>query len=183
MAQLRLVQAMQEIALVLARIAGLEQLEQSVHLAHLGVMAGRDGVRPQLHGVVEKGLELDLGIAQDVGVGRAPGLVFAQEFAEHAFLVFLGEIDRFDRDADGVGDRHRVEQILARRAIFVVVVVLPVLHEQADHVVSLLLEQQGGDGRIHAAGHANHDARFRIDFHVCSFSRLRRGRASRGGFG
>ena len=178
-AQLHLIQAMQKVALVLAVVIGLEQLEQPIHFAHLRVMSGRDGICAELHGMVEKRLELDLGIAQDVGVGCASGLVFAQERAEDTLLVFLRKVHRFDGDADRVGDRDRVQQILSRRAILIVVVILPVLHEQADHIIALLLEQQGSDGRIHSVRHADDDARFRIDFHVCPFYCVR-GKLDRG---
>jgi NAD(P) transhydrogenase subunit alpha len=54
-------------------------------------------------------------------------------------------------------------EVLARRAVFAVVVVFPVLHEDADHFVPLLLEQPGArcHGRIDAAGQADDDARQR----------------------
>src|SRR3989338_1069631 len=51
MAQLRLVQAMQEVALILAVVSGLEQLKQAAHLAHLGVVTGGDDVRAKLYRV------------------------------------------------------------------------------------------------------------------------------------
>src|SRR5690606_26158163 len=63
----------------------------------------------------------------------------------------------FQVDADHVRHAGRVEPVLARRAVLAVVVVLPVLHEEADHVVALLLEQPGRDGRIHAAREPHHD--------------------------
>jgi hypothetical protein len=97
-AQLRLVQAVQEVALVLAgsrpfssskRLAG-----HPFSFAHARVVAGGDLLGAQAHRVVEEGLELDLGVAQHVGVGRAAGLVFAQELGEHAVLVLGGEVDR-----------------------------------------------------------------------------------------
>jgi hypothetical protein len=47
---------------------------------------------------------------------------------------------------------------LARRAVFVVIVVFPVLHEQADDFVALLLEQVGSDGGVDAAGQTDDDA-------------------------
>ena len=43
-------------------------------------------------------------------------------------------------DANPVGNAHHIDQILAGRAVFLGVVILPVLHEQANDVVSLLLE-------------------------------------------
>jgi hypothetical protein len=59
-----------------------------------------------------KGLELDLGVAQHVGVGRAAGLVLAQELGEHAVLVVGREVDVLDLDADHVGHRGGVQEVL-----------------------------------------------------------------------
>ncbi len=156
--ELRLVQAVQEVALVLGVVERLEQLEAATRLAHAGVVAGGDRVRTQRHGVVEEGLELDLGIAQHIRVGRAAGGVFAQEVGEHAVLVFGGKVDRLDVHADQVGHRHHVDPVLAGRAVLAVVIVFPVLHEQADDLVALLLEQPRRDGGIHPAGHADDHA-------------------------
>ena len=116
------------------------------HAAHAGVVAGGDFVGPQGEGVVEKGFELDLGVAQDVGVGGAPGLVFAHEFGKHAVFVFGGEVDVLDVDADHVGHAGRVQPVLAAGAVFAVVVIFPVFHEDADDLMALLFEQVGADG-------------------------------------
>jgi hypothetical protein len=82
-------------------------------LAHAGVVAGGDLLGAQAHRVVEEGLELDLGVAQHVGVGRAAGLVLAQELGEHAVLVVGGEVDVLDLDADHVGHAGGVDEVLA----------------------------------------------------------------------
>src|SRR6266581_2476676 len=142
--KLLLVQAVQEIALVLGKIDGLEQLE----------VPGRDALRAQRHRVIEKRLELDLGVAQHVRVGSAAGGVFGEEGAEDAVLVLRREIHDLQLDSDHLGDRGAVDQILARRAVFVIVVVLPVLHEEADDLVPLPLQEQRGDRRIDPARHA-----------------------------
>ena len=63
--------------------------------------------------MVEEGLELDLGVAQHVGVGRAAGAVLAQELGEDAVLVLGGEVDVLELDADHVGDARRIEEVLA----------------------------------------------------------------------
>ena len=76
-------------------------------------MAGGDAIRAKLDGVVEKCLEFDFRVAQDVGVRCAPSLVFAQKITEHALPVFRGEIHRFDGDADIVGHRHGIQEVLA----------------------------------------------------------------------
>jgi len=120
--------------------------------------------------VVEKSLELDFGVAQDVRVGRAAGLVFAQEIAEYALLVLL---EKFTASigmpmvsaTDTASIRScRDEQYSP------VLFVFPVLHEQADYFIALLLKQQGSDRRIYPARHANHNPKFIMAFHVCSLS-------------
>jgi hypothetical protein len=117
----------------------------------------RDFLGAQAHGVVQEGLELDLGVAQDVGVGRAAGLVFAQEFGEHAVLVVGREIDVFDLDADHVGDGGGVDKIDVGRAVLAVVVIFPVLHEDADDLVALLLEQVRRHRGVHASAQTHDD--------------------------
>ena len=69
----------------------------------------------------------------------------------------MAKINHFDVNADVVGDTDTVDQILARRAVFAVVVVFPVFHEDAEHLVTLLLEQPRGNGGIDAAGETNND--------------------------
>ncbi len=156
--QLRLVQAVQEVALVLARIQALEQLVAAGGLvqAHARVVAGGDAFRAEAHRVVEEGLELDLGVAQHVGVGRTAGAVLAQELGEDAILVFGREVHVLDVDVQHVGHAGGVQEVLARRAVLVIVVVFPVLHEDADDLVPLLLEQVGRHRRIDTAGQADH---------------------------
>jgi hypothetical protein len=68
-------------------------------------------------------------------------------------LYSLAEVHHVNVDADHVGNARgtstrswRVEQYSS------VVVVLPVLHEQANHLPALLLEQQRGHRRVDAAG-------------------------------
>ena len=108
--------------------------------------------------VIEKRLELDLSVAQHVRIRRAAGGVLAQEFSEHAVLVFGREVDGFEWNANHIGRCSGVDQVLPRRAILVIVVVLPILHEEADDVVALLRQQPGGDRRIDTARHADDDA-------------------------
>ena len=156
--ELRLVQPVQKIALVFGRVQALEQLMLTRGLveAHPGVMAGGDFLGPQAHGVVQKGLELDFGVAQDVGVGRAPAAVFAQEFGKHPVLVLCGKVDVLDLDADHVRHGGCVNKIDVRGAVLRIVVVFPVFHEDADDLVALLFKQPGGDRRVHAAAQTHH---------------------------
>ena len=115
---------------------------------------------PQPHGMVEKRFELDFGVAQNVGVGRTPALVFAQELGKHAVFVVCRKIDVLDLDADDVGHRSGVDEVNVGRAVFAVVVIFPVLHEDADDLVALLLEQPGADRGIHSATESDDDTLF-----------------------
>src|SRR6185437_6787002 len=73
-----------------------------------------------------------------------------------------------------------VDQVLARGAVLVIVVVLPVLHEEADHVVARALEQQRGDGGIHASGEADDDLHGRWRTGSRILAALKNRRRSRG---
>jgi hypothetical protein len=167
--QLRLVQPVQKVALVLGRVQALEQLMPAGGsvLAHPCVVSGGNLFGTQAHGMVQKGLELDLGIAQHIGVGRAPGLVFAQEFGKHAVLVLGGKVDVLDLDAQHVGHGGGVHKVDVGRAVLAVVIIFPVLHEDADHLVALLLEQVRGHCGVHAAAQSHHHPGSCI--HLCDY--------------
>ena len=74
-------------------------------------MTGSDFFCAQPHGVVQEGLELDFGVAQDVGVGRSAALVFAQKLGKDAVFVFGGKVDVLDFNAEHIGDRRGVQEI------------------------------------------------------------------------
>ena len=78
-------------------------------------MPGRDPFRAEGQRVVEKGVELDLAVAEHIRVRRAPAFVFGQEVGEHPLAVFADEVHRLDLDANHIGHGCRVDQILARR--------------------------------------------------------------------
>jgi hypothetical protein len=148
----------QEVALVLAPVEALEQLEAAAALAHARVVAGRDLLGAEPHRVVEEGLELDLGVAQHVRVGRAAGRYSRRNSAKTRSLYSAAKLTCSISMPMHVGDAGGVEEVLARRAVLVVVVLLPVLHEDADDLVAGALQQPGGHGRIDAAGQADDDA-------------------------
>ncbi len=154
-------QPVEEIALVLARIHPAQQFDPPGALPHAGVVAGGDAPGAQPPGVVQECLELDLGVAQHVRVGRPSGGVFAQELGKHAFLVFRGKVDRLEFDAEHVRDGSRVDPVLAGGTVFaaavLAIVILPVLHEQAGDGIALLLEQVCGDGGVDPPGEADDD--------------------------
>src|SRR5258708_12730452 len=78
-------------------------------------------------------------------------------------------MDRLELDADDVGGRGGIDEVLARRAVLVVVVILPVLHEQPRHRVAGALEEQRRHRGVHASRHSSHD------FHEKAGERISRG--------
>ena len=56
-----------------------------------------------------------------------------------------------DFNAQHIGYSSSVQKILPRRTMLGIIVIFPVLHENAEHFMALLLEQIRADGRINAA--------------------------------
>src|SRR5690606_14652897 len=140
--QLFLAQAMQEVALVLVRVDAAQQLPFAVLAAVARVVSGGDAFRAEFAGVIEKDPELDLAIAQHVGIRCATGAIFGDEMGKYLLAVFAGEVACVERNAEA---RAQVERILAvliglarasRRVVF------PVLHEHAGQRLPALGEQQ-----------------------------------------
>ena len=152
---------MEEVALVLSRIDAPEKLRHAVLTPDARIVARGDPVCAHAHGVVEKRPELDLGIAENVRIRGAAGRIFAKEVGENAFLIFAREIDGLDVNADHVGHSRSINEVLTRGAVFAVVIILPVFHEETDDFVALFLEEPGADGGIHASGEADDDFFFR----------------------
>ena len=123
-------------------------------------MAGGNFFGPQTHGVVQERLELDFGVAQNVRVGCAARLIFAQKLGKDALFIFRSEIDVFNVDANHVGHGRSIDKIDVGRAVLAVVVIFPVFHEDADHLVPLLFQQVGRDRGIHTATQAHHNSLF-----------------------
>ena len=105
-ANCRLRKPMQKVALVLGRIGRLEQFDArriTRRSPHARIVAGRNVIGGKVLRVVEKRAELDLAVAEDVGIRRAAGLVFAQEMGEYALAVLGREVDGLELDAEHVG--------------------------------------------------------------------------------
>ena len=111
-----------------------------------GIVSGGNGIGTLLYGVVQKAFEFDFGIAQDIRVWRAARAVFFKEISKYVVFILRGEIDDVDVDADDIGNGNGIKGILFDAAIFVVVVIFPVLHEHAADLMALLFEQGRGNG-------------------------------------
>ena len=147
---------MQEVALVLGRVRGPQQLGRPILARNAGVMTRCDRARTETAHIVQADAELDLAVAEHVRIRGAAGRVLAQEMGKYAFTVLTREDDTMQRNRQFVADAARVLVVLGRRAIGVVVV-LPVGHEEPLNRMARALQQQGRDGGVDAAGHADDD--------------------------
>ena len=148
-------------------LGSVKRLEQLVvrpfsirNAAYTGIMTSGYLVGTQRHGVIKKCLEFDFGIAQNIGVGCSPCGVFAQKIGKDPVFVLCSEVHSLNVDPDQIGHADGIKPILARGAIFGIVVVFPVLHEQAKDIVSLLLQKPGSNRGVDPSGHADDDTPF-----------------------
>ena len=91
---------LEEIALVLVLVHAFQQLELAVRMHCAHIVAGSDHVRPQQPGVVQKKVELDLPVAEHVGIRCAPGGILGKKASEDTVPVFGGEIRLVQRDLE-----------------------------------------------------------------------------------
>ena len=123
--------------MILLRVRAAQQHGMPVADFHLDEMPGCELFRAQLHRKLQKRLELDLPVGQHVGIAGCPLALLAPRIGlEHALLI---GIDGVKRNADGLADCPARLRIGGRGAYAVFILLVPVLHEHADHVVALPL--------------------------------------------
>jgi len=124
--QLRRIERMQEVTLVLFAV---EAAEQPGAIADSGIVTGRKALGAQAPGVVEADAELHFPVTGYVGIGRATGLEFREEPGEYAFAVLGRKVRLVQRDLQLVRDASCVLEV-GRGSAIAVVVLAPVRHEQ-----------------------------------------------------
>src|SRR5437667_2597162 len=150
------VDAPEEVGLVFPGIAPAEQRA----IVRDRVMAGGHVRAVERVRVVQEVAELGERVAAHARDGRAAARVLGDEVGDHVAAEAIFEIQDVVRDPElvrhepGVGDR--IEG--AARTVGDGVAVAEQLHGGADHVVTLLDEERGGDGRIHSARHGDENA-------------------------
>ena len=108
-------------------------------------------VGAQRQRVVEERAELDLAVAQHVGVRRAPGAILGRKCANTRSRYSAAKLTASRSMPMTSATLAASTRSCARRAVLVGVVVLPVLHEQADDVEALRFSSQRRDRRVDAA--------------------------------
>ena len=154
----------EKIALVLVRVAARKQAMNrpafGPDLLAAAIVACRHEIGAQLESRIQKGVELDLAVAQHVRIGRAPPRVLGEHVVDDPPPILVAQVDHMKRDVEPLGHQFGEQVVIVPRAVALQRAgrILPVPHEQAHHVVALLLEQIGGHARIDASGEAHHDS-------------------------
>jgi len=133
--------------------------------AEAGVVAGGDGVAPELVGAAQQRVPLDVRVAEHARVGRASGEVLRRERVLDVRAERVAQVEHEVREAEaqrhGAGVVHVVERaaahLLARLGAGGLVVG-PRLHRDADDLVPFLVQQHRRHRRIDAAGHRHERA-------------------------
>ena len=147
----------QKVGLIFEFIACLAQRRAVRGVEQARVVAGGEQRPAQPRRVTQAESELDVAIAQHIGVGGTAGAVLGQHGVEHLLPVFLGKADTVQDDAQIVGDRARILVVLCTGAIGILGV--PIAHVEAVHLVAGIAQQQRRDGRIDPAGQSDDHAR------------------------
>ena len=149
-------QRIEEVALIFVAVQAAQQLAFAIYIRATHVVAGRNVVCAQVfRGEFQEGFEFDLFVAQDIRVWRAARFVLFEEEFKNVVPVFCGKVNGVQFDAELIAHGLRIGEIRSGSAVFLAIVFLPVLHEQALHLIALLLQQVGGNGGIDTAGHAD----------------------------
>jgi len=149
--KLRGTQHVQEITLVLCRI---DAAQQSPPAGDSRVVTGRESLSAQAPCIREAETELDLAVAQHIGIRGPACAQFRQEVREHALAIFRRKTDAMQRDAKLRAAAARILEVRGSRAI-AFAVILPVRHEQALDIVAGIQQQRCRHRGIDAAGHCD----------------------------
>ena len=106
-------------------------------------MARCHKVGTHLERLLEEYIELDLAVAQHIGVGRAALLVLGKHIIHHALLVLLREIHKSERDIQSLGHQLGKNLVVIPRAVALERArrIVPITHKETYHLVPLLLQQ------------------------------------------
>ena len=80
----------EEVSLVFIVVFSPDKQVALVAFPYPRIMTCGDIVRAERLGMSREGVELDLPIAQHVGIGRAPLFVFFYKMSEYSVIIFLG---------------------------------------------------------------------------------------------
>ena len=162
-------QRVQEVSLVLVAVHAAQELSP---VSDAGVVACCVSLGAEPARIVEADAELDLAVAEHVGIGCAASLELGEELRKHALAILRSEARLVQRDAELPADAASVLEVRRRRAIGIFVLG-PVRHEESLHAMARVNEERRGDRGVHAARERDDDARHRS---ACRRAKRQRGR-------
>src|ERR1700753_4422107 len=112
---------MQKITLFLAEVGGFEKLRVFARTPDPCVMTGRDPRGAQALHVFETDAELDLAVAENIGIRRSAGGVLAKKQFEHALPVLARKTNPMQRDVQDLAYASSILKVFGRRAVAVIV--------------------------------------------------------------
>ena len=117
-------------------------------------MSGRNIFCSKLPGTFQESVELDFPVAEDVRIWGAAFLIFVKHVVYDPLPVFFAEIHEIERNAHLAGNHFGNKTVLFPLAVSVKSCrcVMPVLHEECEDVVSLLLENPCRNAGVDTAG-------------------------------
>ena len=135
----------------LRRLSQFDTRQQAVMLRAVGrrdalppaIVSRRHEIGPQPQRLLQENVELDLAVAQHVGIGRAPPFVLGEHVIDHPPPVLLREVDDVEGNVEPPGDQFGEHAVVVPRAVAFERTrrIVPVNHEEAHHFVALLFEQ------------------------------------------
>ena len=138
----------EEVGLVFVRIGTAEDVTSFFAC----VVPGGDAFEAVVARPVPQHAEFHLAIAHHIRIGRDAGLVAFEEVFHDLLAVFGHEIDDAKRDAELLGDSAGILDVLLPRAMADdVLLVDPILHVHAMHLVSGTNEDRSCHAAVHSA--------------------------------
>ena len=139
----------QKIRLILACIQGTQKPRPPRRLVQTGIMTGGHIICTGRKSKLQKSTELDLTVAQYIGVGRTAAAIFLQKIRKYSLPIFFGKVHGIIGDVQLLANLADILIILfcgARTVLF-----LPVFHKHGGDIVPLPLQKHSGSGAVYSA--------------------------------
>ena len=131
-------------------------------IANTRVVPRGDPIDANFPGKNQKLIELQKGIAQSTGNRGPPGQVIIDERCDHPLFELLLQVENVKRKTHLLSNSSGIIDIVQRAApsrlrlsIFSrIAAIIPKLHRAADDVITLVFQQNGRRGTVHATTHS-----------------------------
>ena len=160
MRQLILRERIEHIALILCRGRTVQQPAPARFIGNAGVMTSSNVIHSHGKRLLQHGFKFNSAVAFDAGIRCAAALVLFRKGIDHIMRKSIRKIHHIMRNPQPAAHTPCVLHIVQRAAssggTFLHPFVGTQLHGDADHLITLLLQQQGRNGAVHSAAHAHH---------------------------